>query len=510
MKKILLSLATIGVVGAIAVSATSAYFSDTATATGNVFTAGTLNLAIAKDSNGTPVGGWLASQNASWNFSNMAPGGTQSVSSVWLKNTGTVDGLHLGLTSANTGTSGFGKQIRITSLTLGGSNLLVGGAGATIGSYVAPTNCTVTISGKITDAIAAANPGDVICAPGTNYSAAWEGVGTIAVNKSVTIVSTQGPDHTASIPFDVTADNVTIRGFSISNPSGSYGVLVNGKSGASVLDNKIHDIGTTLVSGSAQAVYLAGGAGVSGFTVKGNTISHVGNSSLTVSAKGLYIGDSTGAGVITGVTFENNIVSDVSSSRGGYGILIGYGKNTTNLGHVDSAIVKNNSISNLNGAWRTAIGLEGNSPSASVTLNDLHDLGASAVGVHVEDNSGVASIAINNNNVVSIMNSMSLAVNGQSNWWGDQDPSDQVSGSVNTFGFLGGSVAGFVNGTDGNANGYADLQDLATTPLASLAGLNAGEQKQLVMGVQVDGPTTNNDFQGATLTTLLTFTLNQQ
>jgi predicted ribosomally synthesized peptide with SipW-like signal peptide len=42
MKKILISLAIIGVVGAIGIGATVAYFSDTETSVGNTFTAGTL------------------------------------------------------------------------------------------------------------------------------------------------------------------------------------------------------------------------------------------------------------------------------------------------------------------------------------------------------------------------------------------------------------------------------------------------------------------------------------
>ena len=48
MKKILLSLVTIGVVGAIAAGATSAYFSDTETSTGNTFTAGALDLELGQ------------------------------------------------------------------------------------------------------------------------------------------------------------------------------------------------------------------------------------------------------------------------------------------------------------------------------------------------------------------------------------------------------------------------------------------------------------------------------
>ena len=55
------------------------------------------------------------------------------------------------------------------------------------------------------------------------------------------------------------------------------------------------------------------------------------------------------------------------------------------------------------------------------------------------------------------------------------------------------------------------MQDLRLTPLVNATpGLNAGQQRQLVMAVQLDGPTTGNNFQGANLTSDLTFTLTQQ
>jgi len=44
MKKIIFSLAIIAAVGAIAIGATRAYFSDTETSAGNTFTAGTLSI----------------------------------------------------------------------------------------------------------------------------------------------------------------------------------------------------------------------------------------------------------------------------------------------------------------------------------------------------------------------------------------------------------------------------------------------------------------------------------
>ena len=67
MKKIILSLAIVGVVGAVAIGGTIAYFSDTETSTGNTFTAGTLDFNIID-----PV----AAGHQVFDVSNMKPGDT--------------------------------------------------------------------------------------------------------------------------------------------------------------------------------------------------------------------------------------------------------------------------------------------------------------------------------------------------------------------------------------------------------------------------------------------------
>lgn len=62
MKKIIISLAMIAAVGAVVVGATTAYFSDTETSTGNTFTAGSIDLGI---DNASYYNGKF-SQNTSW------------------------------------------------------------------------------------------------------------------------------------------------------------------------------------------------------------------------------------------------------------------------------------------------------------------------------------------------------------------------------------------------------------------------------------------------------------
>jgi predicted ribosomally synthesized peptide with SipW-like signal peptide len=109
MKKILISLSIIGVVGAIAIGGTMAYFSDTETSTGNTFTAGTLDLVVTTSGTG-PAGKTTVNENGDgFNdnvvFANLAPGDSGSI--VWtITNNGSLDGfidVHQWLTNDSDG-----------------------------------------------------------------------------------------------------------------------------------------------------------------------------------------------------------------------------------------------------------------------------------------------------------------------------------------------------------------------------------------------------------------------
>ena len=69
MKKILISVLSIAVVGAVAFGATRAFFSDTETSTGNILAAGAIDLEIDNESYVTDVNGVLvASRDTSWDL----------------------------------------------------------------------------------------------------------------------------------------------------------------------------------------------------------------------------------------------------------------------------------------------------------------------------------------------------------------------------------------------------------------------------------------------------------
>ncbi|MDZ7726496.1 MAG: hypothetical protein U5L75_02860 [Candidatus Campbellbacteria bacterium] len=177
--------------------------------------------------------------------------------------------------------------------------------------------------------------------------------------------------------------------------------------------------------------------------------------------------------------------------------------------------------------WSHAIGLETNTPNASVTLNDIdnivdHKGGSDAIAVFFESNSSASLVAVNENNLVAPLGvavhptndgGFSTTIDATNNWWGDFDPSDQVytpNGTIDYTPIAGGPVVGFINGTDNNGNGFADLRDLEADPIMNATpGLDAGETGQLDFYVQLDGPTTGNSFQNKSLESDFTYTLGQ-
>lgn len=72
MKKIIISLSIIGVVAAVIIGGTIAFFSDTETSTGNTFTAGAIDLTIDNESYVTgPEGTLVRSEETSWELDNL-------------------------------------------------------------------------------------------------------------------------------------------------------------------------------------------------------------------------------------------------------------------------------------------------------------------------------------------------------------------------------------------------------------------------------------------------------
>ena len=525
MKKIVISLAVIAIAAGATLGITGAWWSDQATSVNASFKAGNIDLQFKGIKvNGTGSVEWRNDVGQTWDTTNMSPGGDVLSAALPMKNVGTINSDHMDFAIANTSSeAGMDKFMRITKLTYDGESLLEGGAGADLSDYVAPTNCTVVTS-HINTAIGSATAGDVICVKPGTYTFTWEN-GVVDVKNGVTIASVDGPGTTTiSAGITVNADNVTIKGFTISEKGVTSGAFSN----LTIEDNVITDMNSSNSTVYGIAI-VPGSTSISGITIESNQINdlhYTGALSSGFSVAGIALGWSDGTGVISDVQIKNNIISNITSNtnawsegHGAYGMLINYGGKST--GYVTGLSITHNTITNLEGLWVHAIGLETNTHNTSVTLNDIsalvdHKSPSDAIAVFLEDNPNGDTVVVNNNNFASdvswgvgMLNSNGT-VDATNNWWGDFDPSDQVFGTVDYLPYANGSFAGLINGVDTITNGFADLRDFQTQGIKNVKpGLsNAHERKDLVMDVQLDA-TTPNQYQGKKVEMTMTVTMQQ-
>ncbi len=238
---------------------------------------------------------------------------------------------------------------------------------------------------------------------------------------------------------DIQSDGVTVNGFTISNPLGSYGVYAKRRNNTTVLYNIITNVGNN-TSGSLASYGIAidmdnSIAPINGVNLSYNCINNIrgGQTGPTGggngSAAGIGVGFSAAAHNITNAVISHNTISDISASttngsggKGAYGLLMNAG--ASNAGQVVSPTIDYNSIYNLNGRWAHGVGLEGKTPGAMVLNNDVHDFSSAAgdaVGVVLEANSGASTVEIHRNSfknmTTAIQNKMMPTVNAECNWY---------------------------------------------------------------------------------------------
>lgn len=466
-KQLWLAFGSVVFIGAVVASGTGAFFSSQATATGNNFTAGTLELQMTREAQGSNP---ETTKDAEWVFTNMAPGGTPSEESIWLRNVGSISGATLGVQAQFAGQGSIAQQMRITELSLDGQNLLTGGAGADMSLYEAPVSCDVEVNfgnndfTRISSAVDAATPGQTICVGPGNYSVAWEAAGS-------------------GFPIRIDVDNVRV--VSVGGPA------VTTVGGGFTLDNP--------------------GVALSGFTINGE-------STLLEETFAVYV---NGAAVGSEVSFNNLMGAGTVPSRG---IVTATGVSNVTIEHIDSqnwatGIYVNPSSSmtvQYNTLTNNNVGMSNDNPSGNtVQYNHIENNAIEGVGIALALGN---TLTFERNNIIG--NGVDVAQYGtetvvaENNWWGSFTPATQVTGDVDTTNFAGGPFVGYVNGTDANGNGYADLHDLRA---AAILGITPGldpftgaNDKEFKMAVQLDGPTTGNTFQGQSLDDVtIEFTLNQ-
>jgi hypothetical protein len=287
------------------------------------------------------------------------------------------------------------------------------------------------------------------------------------------------PATSGTTPITITSAGVTITGFTITNPAGNNAIVNSANSNMTVTNNIIAEVGINATTGNTHSIYVSSNSGaVSDITIEYNNFNaiHGGQTVPAVSngsASAVLIGDSNSTNDVTNLSISSNCIDSVLSAtvpfvsgnkggKGAYGILLGHGG--SGGGQVINAQIANNEISNLEGLWAHAIGLEGNTPSAEVLNNKIDDLvdhkaPSDAIAVMIETNNDVTDILINNNSFTNlsggIVNLMPGTVDGTCNYW---DTIDDLVIATKYFGAV--TVSPFLN------NGTDDSPTIGFQPMA--------------------------------------------
>ncbi|MGH2450731.1 MAG: post-COAP-1 domain-containing protein [Candidatus Limnocylindria bacterium] len=302
--------------------------------------------------------------------------------------------------------------------------LLVGAAPVLAATLVVDDDgvqCPDRTHNTIQDAVTAADPGDTIEVCAGTYPE------TVNVDRTVAILGDTGASVTGS--FTVNAANVTIDGFTVTNPTGNVGIVVKvAGSGSVISNNALTQIGTSLNPAPVVAIYLE--RGPDDVDVLNNDISLVLSDK---SAQGILVGDSVSTDPSLNILIEGNTISDITStSRGAYAIQVNNGASTAAPGFA-TVEIRDNTIDNLTGSWAHAIGLEGPTPTAVVEDNSITDLAgvtfdATAVFFEANPDFDSAEVHFNNFNLTAAQHGIALhpdllatagndTVDGECNWW---------------------------------------------------------------------------------------------
>ncbi len=296
--------------------------------------------------------------------------------------------------------------------------------------------CDTTIQAAIN--AAAAN--DLICVFAGTYNE------DVNINNALTLKSVSGADTTiisgsGSIVVTIDADNVIFDGFTVTNGQISgIGIYAQDNSDLTIRNNILTDIGNSGDDVVARGIVIVSTSlDVDNVKITNNQINNIVSGKRTgtssTSSSGISVGWSTGTEDITNLLIQGNIISDIDADtsdwtlttkgQGAYGILLNHG---TSGGQTIGAQILNNEISDLEGLWAHAIGLEGDMPNAVVKYNTISDLTdhktpSDAVAVQFEDNPSADTVEVTQNNLLNanlgVQNTMALlTVTAEENWWG--------------------------------------------------------------------------------------------
>lgn len=301
-----------------------------------------------------------------------------------------------------------------------------------------------TMQGSFFDTIQAAIDDAATVSGDTISVAAGAYTQSVTVSKPLDLVATGAAMivGTAVDAVTVAADGVSLTGFTIQNPTGVHGIYALNRNHLVVDGNTVENIGTAVaVPGSAVCgvMIYSTSAGIDDVVIADNVIRGIESQGNKKGANGVWVGDSAGNLDITGLIIQGNTISNIvatpstyaAGGRGAYGIIINHA--ITGAGRTVAPVIKDNLITDLDGVWAHAIGLEGETPDALVVGNVIarivdHKSPADpdAVGIMVEDNPAAASVLIVSNSfsevLIGVRNVTAIPVTADGNYWGSATP----------------------------------------------------------------------------------------
>ena len=320
-----------------------------------------------------------------------------------------------------------GFQQQQSSAAIGGPTCNVPADYATIQAAVDAVGCTTVkvAPGNYTESVSVARA--------VNIKGAKAGVNV----NSRTFGSTAESKVTGATGavFTVNAADVTIDGFSLTNPGQGLGVVVKTPGNRAFIKNNIVDtIGGATYAPNAVGIYLE--LGPDSVKVVSNKLTNI---ESVASAQGVLVGDSTSSNPSLDILLKKNTISKVTSTRGAYGIQLNNGASTapTATGYTEARVI-DNEIKDLKGDWAHGIGLEGETPNVVVTYNtvsNLTDVNSTsindAIAVFFESNPFFFTAEVNRNSIAVgptaygiavhpalTLQYSSLNLDGECNWWG--------------------------------------------------------------------------------------------
>jgi len=304
--------------------------------------------------------------------------------------------------------------------------------------------CYTTIQAAINAAV----PGNVIGVAAGTY------VENLSVTKSLTLWGAQADitessrtaggvaESTIQGLVTVSASNVNINGFTLTNPGQTYAVYVTSNtpshSTITISYNLVDNVGSAALTSNVHAILL--NRGPDSVSILHNRFSNIASDR---SANGVGVLDSVSTDSSTGLLIQDNLFTSISSAtRGAYGIII------NNAAGAPGAQILDNTFTTLGGGWTHAIGLEGPTPNAVVTGNIFSNLtasGADNAAVFFEKNpggntvdvsnnqfngSGYYGVAIHPNDMPGGLNGYNYTVNVSYNWWGSNYGPNDPTGTI--------------------------------------------------------------------------------